>query len=41
MDRTSIAARVDRLCLPSIKPCRVVATYDAATPRLVVIADIP
>lgn len=41
MDRTSIAARVDRLCLPSIKPCRVVATYDAATPRLVVLADIP
>ncbi len=39
MDRTSVAARVERLCLPSVKPCRVIATFDAATPLLSVIAD--
>ncbi len=38
-DRTSIAARVERLCLPSVKPCRVIATYDAATPRVQIIED--
>lgn len=37
MDRTSAAARVDRLCL--VKPCKVIATYDSATPRLQVIEN--
>lgn len=39
-DRTSVAARIERLCPPSIKPCRVVATYDAATPRMQIIEDV-
>ena len=39
-DQTSVAARVERLCPPSIKPCRVVATYDAATPRMQIIEDV-
>ena len=39
-DRTSVAARVEILCPPSVKPCRVVATYDAATPRAQVIEDV-
>ena len=33
------AARVEEGCTPEDKPCRVIALYDAATPRLQVIAD--
>lgn len=40
VDRASVAARVERLCPPSVKPCRVIATYDAATPRMQVIEDV-
>lgn len=36
-DPVTVKDRVNRICPPS--SCRVVATYDAATPRLVVIAD--
>lgn len=36
---TSVAGRVDRLCPLSAKPCKVIATYDAATPRLQVVDD--
>lgn len=32
-------ARVDEFCTPDENPCRVIALYDAATPRLQVIAD--
>lgn len=32
-------ARVDELCTPDGNPCRVIALYDAATPRLQVVAD--
>ncbi len=39
-DRISVAARVERLCLPSVKPCRVIATYDAATPRMQIVEDL-
>ncbi|MES2988740.1 MAG: DUF4189 domain-containing protein [Pseudomonadota bacterium] len=33
------AARVDRACETDARPCRVVALYDAATPRLQVVTD--
>ena len=32
-------ARVDEFCTPDESPCRVIALYDAATPRLQVVAD--
>ncbi len=37
IDPASVAARVERQCF--IKPCKVIATYDAATPRMQVIDD--
>ena len=37
IDPASVTARVERLCLA--KPCKVIATYDAATPRLQVVDD--
>ncbi|MES2729809.1 MAG: DUF4189 domain-containing protein [Pseudomonadota bacterium] len=33
------AARMDEFCKPDEKPCRILAQYDAATPRLQVVAD--
>lgn len=40
-DDTSVASRVERFCLPAARPCKVIATYDAATSRLVVVPDTP
>lgn len=37
IDPASVAARVERQCF--VKPCKVIATYDAATPRMQVIDD--
>lgn len=36
----TVRQRIDQLCPPQF-PCRVIATYDAATPRLEVVADQP
>ena len=38
IDPASVAARVERLCL--VKPCKVIATYDAPTQRMQVIEDV-
>ena len=40
-DDTSVAARIARACPSAAAPCRVVATYDAGTSRLDVVADVP
>ncbi len=37
-DPVTIQGRIDRICPPKL-PCKIVATYDAATPRLQVIED--
>lgn len=37
IDPASVAARLERQCF--VKPCKVIATYDAATPRLQVVDD--
>ncbi len=38
-DPVTVTDRIDRLC-PKKLPCRVVATYDAATPRMQIIEDV-
>jgi hypothetical protein len=37
-DPVTVQERIDRICPPS--SCRVIATYDAATPRMQVIEDV-
>lgn len=39
IDPTSVAGRVERLCPLSAQPCKVIATYDAVTPRMQVIEN--
>ena len=36
-DPVTVQERIDRICPPST--CRVIATYDAATPRMQAIED--
>lgn len=39
IDRASVEIRVAQSCPPSVAPCRVIAQYDAVTPRLEVIDE--
>ncbi len=39
-DPIAAEARVGRLCPPAQR-CRIIGTYDAATPRLIVVPDVP
>ena len=38
-DPVTVQERVDRIC-PKSLPCKIIATYDAATPRMQVIEDV-
>ena len=38
-DPVTVQGRIDRICPPTL-PCKVIGTYDAATPRMQIIEDV-